>query len=210
MLKRSHYIGLALVVLVALLILNLPSKTTARMKLVIGSLFVPLFGLEPALFGEEFKNTLFPVEHRLVREHLELADRAASALENLPMTGSRRLILAEEQAAWFHLLRLSYGEGRNFCRVAKKDLVARLRLSERRLLRVLDALVAKGFARPLHRDNRGTLWRVALPCEAFGEPIGDDVLVGRATELRVVRGPPGEPCLGTAVHPERSDGAAAC
>lgn len=45
MLRRSHYIGLALVVLLALLILNLPSKTTARIKLGIGSLFVPLFGL---------------------------------------------------------------------------------------------------------------------------------------------------------------------
>lgn len=45
MLRRSHYIGLALVVLVALLILNLPSKTAARLKLGIGSLFVPLFGL---------------------------------------------------------------------------------------------------------------------------------------------------------------------
>ncbi len=107
---------------------------------------------------------------------LDAFDRAAAALE------------AEEQAAYLHLLRLSVGEGRNFCRIGKRDLGARLRLSERRLLRVLDALVAKGFARPLDRDNRGTLWRVYLPREAFGEPLGDDVLVGRATELRVVRG----------------------
>jgi rod shape-determining protein MreC len=45
MLKRSHYIGLGLVVVSALIILNLPSRTTARVKLAIGSLFVPLFGL---------------------------------------------------------------------------------------------------------------------------------------------------------------------
>jgi hypothetical protein len=106
---------------------------------------------------------------------LDAFDRASAALE------------AEEQAAYLHLLRLSVGEGRNFCRIAKRDLGTRLRLSERRLLRVLDALVAKGFARPLDRDNRGTLWRVYLPREAAGEPLGDDVLVGRATELRVVR-----------------------
>jgi len=105
---------------------------------------------------------------------LDAFDRAGAALE------------AEEQAAYLHLLRLSVGEGRNFCRVAKRELEARLRLSERRLLRVLDALVAKGFARPLDRDNRGTLWRVFLPREAFGEPLGEDVIVGRATELRVV------------------------
>jgi hypothetical protein len=112
---------------------------------------------------------------------LDAFDRACAALE------------AEEQAAYLQLLRLSVGEGRNFCRVAKRDLAVRLRLSERRLLRVLDALVAKRFARPLDRDNRGTLWRVYLPREAFGEPLGDDVLVGRATELRLVRGAIGGP-----------------
>lgn len=109
---------------------------------------------------------------------LEALDRAGEALE------------AEEQAAYLQLLRLSYGEGRNWARAAKRDLMARLRLSERRLLRVLDALVEKGFARPLHRDNRGTLWRVALPREAFGEPVGDDVLLGRAAPAPVDAAPP--------------------
>lgn len=109
---------------------------------------------------------------------LEALDRAGEALE------------AEEQAAYLHLLRLSYGEGRNWARAAKKELMGRLRLSERRLLRVLDALVQKGFARPLHRDNRGTLWRVALPREAFGEPVGDDVLLGRAAPAPVDAAPP--------------------
>jgi hypothetical protein len=109
---------------------------------------------------------------------LEALDRAGEALE------------AEEQAAYLHLLRLSFGEGRNWARAAKKELMGRLRLSERRLLRVLDALVEKGFARPLHRDNRGTLWRVALPREAFGEPVGDDVLLGRAAPAPVDAAPP--------------------
>lgn len=109
---------------------------------------------------------------------LEALDRAGEALE------------AEEQAAYLQLLRLSYGEGRNWARAAKKELMGRLRLSERRLLRVLDALVQKGFARPLHRDNRGTLWRVALPREAFGEPVGDDVLLGRAAPAPVDAAPP--------------------
>lgn len=109
---------------------------------------------------------------------LDAFDRAGEALE------------AEAQAAWLHLLRLSYGEGRNWARAGKKELMARLRLSERRLLRVLDELVAGGFARPLHRDNRGTLWRVMLPGEAFGEPLGDEVLLGRATPAPVGAAPP--------------------
>ena len=45
MLKRLHYIALGLVVLSTLVILNLPSQTSARFKLGIGSLFLPLFGL---------------------------------------------------------------------------------------------------------------------------------------------------------------------
>ncbi len=45
MLKRQHYIALGLVVILTLTILNLPGQTTARLKLGIGSLFLPLFGL---------------------------------------------------------------------------------------------------------------------------------------------------------------------
>jgi hypothetical protein len=108
---------------------------------------------------------------------LDAFDRACAVLE------------AEEQAAYLQLLRLSIGEGRNWCRLAKRELMDRLRLSERRLLRVLAALVEKRFARPVHRDNRGTLWRIYLPREAAGEPLGDDVLVGRAGALRVVPAP---------------------
>ncbi len=45
MLRRAHYIALSLVVLLTLVILNLPSQTTSRLKLGFGSLFLPLFGL---------------------------------------------------------------------------------------------------------------------------------------------------------------------
>lgn len=48
MLKRPQYIILGVVVLLALVILNLPGQTAARLKLAIGSLFLPLFGLASA------------------------------------------------------------------------------------------------------------------------------------------------------------------
>jgi hypothetical protein len=114
---------------------------------------------------------------------LEAFDRAAERLR------------AEEQAAYLQLLRLSWGEGRNFCRAPKRALMERLRLTERRLLRVLDGLVAAGLVRPLHRDNRGTLWRVLLPREADGAALGDDVLPGRASPAPVtsVRAHPSTP-----------------
>jgi rod shape-determining protein MreC len=45
MLKRSHYIALGLVMLLTLTIMNLPSRTKARVKQGIASLFAPPFGL---------------------------------------------------------------------------------------------------------------------------------------------------------------------
>jgi rod shape-determining protein MreC len=45
MLRRSHYIALALVLLLTVILLNLPAQTGARLKLAIGSVFLPLFGL---------------------------------------------------------------------------------------------------------------------------------------------------------------------
>src|SRR4029077_2481794 len=45
MLKRSHYIALGLVMLLTLTIMNLPSRTKARVKQGIASLFASPFGL---------------------------------------------------------------------------------------------------------------------------------------------------------------------
>ena len=45
MLKRPHYIALSIVAVVALVLLNLPSHTANRLKLALGGLFLPLFGL---------------------------------------------------------------------------------------------------------------------------------------------------------------------
>lgn len=45
MLKRPHYIALSIVLFLVLVILSLPSQTTTQLKLALGSLFLPLFGL---------------------------------------------------------------------------------------------------------------------------------------------------------------------
>jgi hypothetical protein len=72
---------------------------------------------------------------------------------------------AEDQAAYLQVLRLSWGAGRNFCRIAKRELQLRLSLSERHLNRVLARLVLSGALRPLQRTNLGTLYRVRSPDE---------------------------------------------
>jgi hypothetical protein len=147
---------------------------------------------EPQLATAE---ALAPGDMRRVSFRGELlgAARVRSRFAALPLEAFDRageVLAADEQGAYFQLLRLAYGAGRNFCRVSKKELERRLGLSERRLHRVLDTLVERGFVRPLHRDNQGTLWRVYLPREAFGEPLGDDVLLGRPSARP---GLPGEP-----------------
>lgn len=45
MLKRPHYIAFGGVILLVLVLLNLPNRTTAQLKLALGGLFIPLFGL---------------------------------------------------------------------------------------------------------------------------------------------------------------------
>jgi rod shape-determining protein MreC len=45
LLKRPHVIGLTVAIVLALVLLNLPTQATARLKLAISSLFLPLFGM---------------------------------------------------------------------------------------------------------------------------------------------------------------------
>jgi len=48
MLKQKNYLALGAVVCVAILLLSLPTRATARLKLAVGSWFLPLFGLAAA------------------------------------------------------------------------------------------------------------------------------------------------------------------
>ena len=45
MFKKPHYIAAGVIVLLALVLLNLPPRASSRLKLAIGSIFLPLFGL---------------------------------------------------------------------------------------------------------------------------------------------------------------------
>ena len=45
MLKKPHYIAFGLVGLLTLIVLSLPQHTASQIKLAIGGLFLPLFGL---------------------------------------------------------------------------------------------------------------------------------------------------------------------
>ena len=89
MLRRPHYITLGLVVLLTLLVLNLPDQTTARLKLGIGSIFLPLFGLantaqqsaEQATARLLPRSVLLEQNRRLTRENEQLRLQAMQAAE---------------------------------------------------------------------------------------------------------------------------------
>jgi rod shape-determining protein MreC len=89
MFKRPYYIALALVALLTLLVLNLPGSTTARLKLAIGSIFLPLFGATGAAQQAAAKagDTLLPkselirANEILRRQNQELRFQAMQASE---------------------------------------------------------------------------------------------------------------------------------
>ncbi len=62
MLKRQYYITFGLVLLVALVVLTLPEQTAGKLKLAVGGLFLPLFGMAGAAqqLVEQAGNTLAP------------------------------------------------------------------------------------------------------------------------------------------------------
>lgn len=128
------------------------------------------------------------VRDRYVPVLLEVYDRLALDQE------------AIEQAVYGHLYRLALADERNWCRVALKELQQRTRLSERRLNKALSGLVEKGHVRLVERDRRGTLYRVMLPHEVFGEPDHDTVHMPRS------KGPAAQAQLASARAPLAAKG----
>jgi rod shape-determining protein MreC len=103
MLKRPHYIALGLVVVLTLLILNLPTKATARLKLGIGSLFVPLFGLANSTehLAGRASDTLLP-RSELLRENQSLREQN----EQLKLQAAQSERVARENDRLRELLKL--------------------------------------------------------------------------------------------------------
>jgi rod shape-determining protein MreC len=95
MFKQKNYIGPGLVVLAAVLILSLPSSATSRLKLAIGSLFLPLFGLASA--GQQLPSDLAnSVLSR--RELLKEVDELRRENQQLKIQQAQADVMAQENA----------------------------------------------------------------------------------------------------------------
>lgn len=117
MLKRSHYVAVGAVVLLALLVLNLPGRATARLKLAIGSLFLPLFGLATGAqqltgkAGDSIQsrtelarqNELLHRENQQLRLQVMQSDEVARENDRL-----RKLFQWQQQSRWKSRLKLAH------------------------------------------------------------------------------------------------------
>ena len=132
MLRRPHYIILGVILLLTLVVLKLPTRTAARLKLGIGSLFLPLHGLSASArqLTEKAGNGLVPRADlvrqldQLQKENQELRLRDLQAQqnerENLRLrqyfnfpTNRWRLklarVVARDPANWWRTLRINLG-----------------------------------------------------------------------------------------------------
>src|ERR1041385_7437081 len=133
MLNRPHYIALGLIVLMMLIMLNLPDKLTARMKVGIGSLFLPPFGLVNSalqLAGEVggaavSRNELLRQNEQLRRENdqlrLQLVQAGQTARENerlhkfvgwapsKPWKFKLARVVLREPANWWRTVQINLG-----------------------------------------------------------------------------------------------------
>ncbi len=88
-----------------------------------------------------------------------------------------------EQAVYIQMFRLSYGKEKNWCRVGKRELGQRTGLSDRRLNASLDGLVTKGVIGPLHRNTKGTLYRIYLPAEILENKDEPGIIKGEKIKI---------------------------
>jgi rod shape-determining protein MreC len=135
MLRRPHYIALGIVVAATLILLNLPSATATRLKLSIGSLFVPLFGLASSsqqLSGKAgdalvTRGELLRQNEALLRENqqlrLQMQQGAEAARENARL---RQLLGWQQRQSWkLKLANVVLREPANWWRSVQIDLGSR-------------------------------------------------------------------------------------
>src|SRR5262245_39692829 len=150
MLKRAHYIALGLVVVLTLILFNLPSRTTARLKLGIGSLFAPLFGLANSSkqaatqLGDAVvpRSELLKQNDALRRENQQLRLQALQTDESLRENARLRQLFGwQHQQPWkLKLGNVVLREPANWWRTVQIDLGARDGLSNN-----LPVLSPEGF-----------------------------------------------------------------
>lgn len=105
MVAKPHYIALGVVVLLTGILLNLPARASGQLKLAVGGLFLPLFGLAGSLnaFSQQAANALTPQRalfsevRKLTRENQELKLLLMQAEEAIRQNDRLRQLLGYQQ-----------------------------------------------------------------------------------------------------------------
>jgi len=153
MFKRPYYIAVALVALLTLLVLNLPSRTTTRFKLALGSIFLPLFGVAggaqqvAARTGDSLlpKSELIRANEALQRQNQELRLQAMQTAETARENERLRALLGwQKQTQWkLKLARVLSRDPANWWRTIQIDLGSRDGLRENLPVLTPDGLVGR-------------------------------------------------------------------
>ncbi|MGC3958090.1 MAG: rod shape-determining protein MreC [Verrucomicrobiota bacterium] len=141
MFKRPYYIAVAILAVLTLLVLNLPSQTTARLKTALGSVFLPLFGMADGTkrVAGRTADTLLPKSELIAANdalrrqnqdlRLQLAQADTIAKENDRL---RQLVGWQKQNRWnAKLARVIYRDPANWWRTIQIDMGSRNGLSNK-------------------------------------------------------------------------------
>ena len=153
MFKRKNYFALGAVVLVTLAILSLPPRVTSRLKLAVGSLFLPLFGLAntaqqlPVTAADAIlsRRELIQQNESLRRENQQLKflqmQTSATMRENNQL---RSAIGWQKQTPWkLKLANVVLRDPANWWRTAQIDLGSRDGLRENLPVLTNDGLIGR-------------------------------------------------------------------
>ena len=150
MFKQKHYLALGAVTLVALLIFSLPPRATGRLKLAIGSLFLPLIGLAntaqqlpvAAADAAMSRRELLQLTEKLNRENEQLKVQALQANATARENDQLRSALGwQRQMPWkLKLASVITRDPANWWRTVEIDLGTRDGLTEN-----LPVLTAEGL-----------------------------------------------------------------
>jgi len=153
MFKQKNYIALGTVALAAVLILSLPSSAASRLKLALGSLFLPLFGLAGATqqLPSDLADSVLP-RRELLREidnlrrentqlQAEKLQANALAMENDQL---RSLVGWEKQQPWkMRLAHVVTRDPANWWRTIEIDLGSRDGMTANLPVMTTDGLVGR-------------------------------------------------------------------
>jgi rod shape-determining protein MreC len=134
-LNRPHYIALGLVLLFTVVMLNLPGETTVRLKLGVGSVFLPLFGLAASShqLTEVAANSITPRSELLRRNEALLRENQELKLQAIRTetverenTRLRALVGWQQQQRWkFAVGRVILRDPANWWRTVQIDVGSR-------------------------------------------------------------------------------------